>query len=184
MTDLHPICALGGAAPQSARFGALSLRENPDLALASVAHLRGGQSDLPRPGPGLWQQDDGIAAFWTGPDQWMIEGAGLAASDFAATVAARAPGCAVTEQTDGFVAFEITSDSGAAPIRTLLEKLVNIDAQGFGPGRASRTGLHHMSIFIIRRAEHHLAVLGMRSAAGTIWHALTQAAARQQEITP
>ncbi|SMO92502.1 sarcosine oxidase subunit gamma [Paracoccus laeviglucosivorans] len=177
MTDLHPICALGATQPQTRRFGPLTLAENSELALASVALRRDAASpDLPQPVPGEWQAAGDIAAFWTGPDQWMVEGPGLAATDFAAQIAARAPGCSVTEQTDGFVAFEITSTTGPGPIRALLEKLVNVDAHRFTAGHATRTGFHHMSVFVIRRADDRLALIGMRSAAGTIWHALTDAA--------
>ena len=35
-----------------------------------------------------------------------------------------------------------------------------------------------MSVFVIRRSEDRLAVLGMRSAAGTLWHVLDAAAKR------
>lgn len=179
MPDLQPLCALGAPTPKTTRFGPLTLTENADLALASLALRRGaGTPSLPLPRPGEWTQTDGIAVFWTGPDQWMVEGPGRAADDFAADIAVRAPGCSITEQTDGFVAFEITSDAGAEPIRSLLEKLVNVDAHRFTAGHATRTGFHHMSVFVIRRADDQLAVLGMRSAAGTIWHALTEGAER------
>lgn len=179
MTDLTPICALGGAAPQSRRIGAVTLTENADLGLASLALRQGGaapQIGLALPGPGGWAAGEGISAFWTGPEQWMVEFPGRAAGDVAAQIAA--PGCSVTEQTDGFVAFEI-----AAPepqLLALLSKLVNVDPARFAPGSATRTGFHHMSVFVIRRAADRMAMLGMRSAAGTIWHALVEAAERQE----
>lgn len=179
MTDLSPLCALGQPAPQSRRIGALTLSEDPGLALASLALRRGaGAPDLgfPLPDPGGWAAGDGIAAFWTGPEQWMIEGPGQADGDFAARMAR--PGCSVTEQTDGFAAFDIHGP--ADRLVRLLEKLVNVDAARFGPGSATRTGFHHLSVFVIRRADDRLAILGPRSAAGTIWHALTEAAERQE----
>lgn len=182
MTDLTAITALGGTAPQSLRFGALTLTENTGLALASVA-LRAGAAvpspmGLALPGPGGWTPGSEINAFWTGPSQWMVEGPGRADRDFAALVASACPGCSVTEQTDGFVAFEITSDGGAGPVEALLSRLVNVDLAGFGPGRATRTGLEHMTVFVIRRVGDHAAVLGLRSSAGSLWHALTLAAER------
>lgn len=184
MTDLAPITALGGSLARAQSFGALAIAENADLALASLAQRRGSVQPVPMglslPGPGLWHAGNGIAAFWTGPGQWMIEAPGRAAEDFAAVVKQAAPECSVTEQTDAFTAFEIASSAGAGPILALLAKLVNIDAAGFGPGSATRTGLEHMSVFVIRRAEDRLAVIGMRSAAGSIWHALETAAARLQ----
>lgn len=182
MTDLAPITALGADLPQTRRFGALEIAENSGLALASLGLRTGAVApDLVLPGPGEWVQSGDLAAFWTAPDQWMIEGAGAASSDFASRIAASAPDCSVTEQTDGFVAFEIRSEQGAPLIEAMLAKMVNIDKSRFGPGHATRTVLHHMSVFVIRRADDHLAVLGMRSAAGTIWHALIQTAERLED---
>ncbi|TIV87535.1 MAG: sarcosine oxidase subunit gamma, partial [Mesorhizobium sp.] len=91
--------------------------------------------------------------------------------------------CAVTEQTDGWIAFEIVSRAGTAPLEALLSKLVNIDFADFGPGRATRTGLEHISCFVIRRSETHVAMLGARSFAGSLWHALETAAQRVRENT-
>lgn len=186
MTDLTPMTALGAQAPAQLRAGALTITENSDLALASLSLLAGQPQPMPfgltLPGPGAWVGGDGVggvAAFWTAPGQWMIESEGRAESGFAAALAAEAPGCAITEQTDGWTAFEI--DGPPEAIRALLEKLVNIDAAGLTPGHATRTGLHHMGAFLIRRAENRLAVIGMRSLAAALWHALTEAAKRQGE---
>lgn len=185
MTDLSPLTVLGSAEPQALTFGALTFRENAGLALASVALRKGAGQPAPfglaLPGPGGWVGGSGVGAFWMGPGQWMVEADGQADEDFAARLVALCPGCSVTEQTDGFVAFEIASSAGPAPVERLLERLVNVDLGGFGPGSAQRKGFEHTSIFVIRRATDHLAVLGLRSAAGSIWHALTLAAGRLQE---
>ena len=178
-TDLAPICALGAAVPQSRTIGAVTLTENAELGLASLALRRGGAAPglgFTLPGPGGWAEGEGIAAFWTGPDQWMVEFPDRAASDVAAGLAG--PGVSVTEQTDGFAAFEIAAPEPV--LVALMEKLVNVDPARFGPGSATRCGFHHMSVFVIRRAADRLAVLGMRSAAGTIWHALANAAEQQE----
>ena len=185
MTDLSPLTALGTAEPQALTFGALTLRENSALALASVALRKDAVQPAPfglaLPAPGGWVRDAGIGALWTGPGQWMIEAEGRAEDDFASQLVAQCPGCSVTDQTDGFVIFEIASSAGPDPVERLLERLVNLDLGGFGPGSAQRRGFEHMSIFVIRRAADHLAVMGLRSAAGSIWHALSLAAERQQE---
>jgi len=181
--DLSPITALGGTTARTVEHGALTLEENTGLALASLALRRGTTEPAPfglgLPGPGRWTGNDTAAALWTGPGQWLFEGPGRAGSDFAATVAAACPGCSVTEQTDGFAAFEVRSAAGEAPILALMAKLVNLDTAHFGPGAATRIGLGHMSVFVIRRATDRLAVIGMRSAAATLWHALETAAARR-----
>jgi heterotetrameric sarcosine oxidase gamma subunit len=180
--DLEPTTALGSDTARILRHGALTVEENTGLALASLALRRDGVEPAPfglaLPGPGGWTAEGDVSALWTGPGQWLVEGHGRAETDFAADVAAACPGSSVTEQTDGFVAFEVRSSAGEAPILSLMAKLVNLDSARFGPGAASRTGLEHMSVFAIRRAEGHLAVLGMRSAAGTLWHVLETAVAR------
>ncbi|AZO19245.1 MULTISPECIES: sarcosine oxidase subunit gamma [unclassified Mesorhizobium] len=185
MTDLRPITALGAVTPGYASFGAIELRENVGLALASLALRRGTVEPTPfgltLPGPGRWVAGQGVAALWTGPDQWTIEGEGCAELDFAAELKQLAPGCSATEQTDGWVAFEIVSRAGTGPLEALLSKLVNIDLANFGPGRATRTGVEHMSCFVIRRGDLHAAMLGARSSAGSLWHALETAAKRLEE---
>ncbi|WP_442772761.1 sarcosine oxidase subunit gamma [Paenirhodobacter enshiensis] len=185
MSELTALTALGATEPRIEHHGAVSLRENAGLALASVAVLgRDGAQPLPfglrLPEPGHWVAGQGVSAFWTGPGQWMIEAEGRAEEDFARDVKAHAPGCAVSEQTDGWVAIEIASTEGAAPIEALLERLVNVDLGAFGPGSATRTGLEHMSVFVIRRAADRVAILGMRSSAGSLWHAISVAASRLQ----
>ena len=185
MPDLKPITALGGSAARTVKYGALTLEENTGLGLASLALRRGSAEPAPfglgLPGPGLWAGNDSAAALWTGPGQWLVEGPGRAEGDFAAEVSAACPGGSVTEQTDGFVAFEVRSVTGEAPILALMGKLVNLDPARFGPGTATRTGLEHMSVFVIRRAADRLAIVGMRSAAGTLWHALETAVQRLAE---
>ncbi|QDL93539.1 sarcosine oxidase subunit gamma [Paroceanicella profunda] len=180
---LAAVTALGDGAPRRAVHGVLSLEETPDLALASLALRRGAPVPAPfglaLPGPGGLAAGAGAGAFWTGPEQWMIEAPGRGTEDFAALVAAAAPGTSVTEQTDGWVAFDIASTAGAAPVEALLERLVNLPPAAVAPGRAARTGLHHMSVFVLRRAEDRLSLLGMRSAAQSLWHVLDQALARQ-----
>ncbi|RWI18168.1 sarcosine oxidase subunit gamma [Mesorhizobium sp.] len=185
MTDLIPRTALDAATPGSVSVGALELRENAGLALASLALRRGTAEPTPfgltLPGPGLWVSGQAVAALWTGPDQWMIEAEGRAEQDFAAELKQFAPGCSVTEQSDGWVTVEVLSKAGTALLEAMMSKLVNIDLAGFGPGRATRTGLEHMSCFVIRRSDAHVAVLGARSSAGSLWHALETAAKRLEE---
>ncbi|HWK66339.1 MAG TPA: sarcosine oxidase subunit gamma [Rhizobiaceae bacterium] len=182
MADLDAFTALGADSARTLLRGTLTIEENPGLALASLALRRGAVRptpfDLALPAPGRWTGAGPVCAFWIAPDQWMIGADGQAESDFAAELATRCPGCSVTEQTDGFVAYEIRSSSGDASIIALLAKLVNIDPVELQAGRALRTGLEHQSVYIIRRAADHLAILGMRSFAEALWHALETARSR------
>lgn len=183
MPDLTPVTALGGFRPADRRFGALRITEVPDVALASLALRRGAVRPSPLgldlPEPGRSSEGQGVRTFWTGPDQWMVEAPGQAEEDFAAELSAASPGCSVTEQTDGWTVFEITAESEPALLR-LLEKLVNVDPKAFGAGAATRTGLHHMSVFLIRRSAERVGIIGMRSLAAELWHALEENAARTE----
>ncbi|MER5172881.1 sarcosine oxidase subunit gamma [Thioclava kandeliae] len=178
VTNLIALTALGGDAPRSETLGALTLTERPDIALASLA-VRRGQSlselaGLALPEPGQLAQGAGLTAFWAGQGQWMIEAEARAEEDVAAWVKAQAPGASVTEQTDGWVAFDITG----AGLDALLERLVNLPDTAKATGMATRTGLHHMSVFLLRLAPDHCRIWGMRSYAGSLWHTLLEAAAR------
>jgi len=182
VSELKPITALGATAARSFRNNVFSVEENPGLALASLALRRGSARPTPfgldLPGVGAWTTNGAVSAFWTGPDQWMIEAQGRAEDDFAAELAAQCRDCSVTEQTDGFVVFELRSDLAAPAINALMSKLVNLDPARLDAGSATRTGLEHLSVFVIRRAADHLAVLGMRSAAASLWYALETAISR------
>lgn len=183
MTDLIPITALGQSAPENARFGDLELRENSQLGLASLALRRGAAEPSPfgitLPQTGGWTANDTAGAFWTGPQQWMITLEGRADDVFLPDLAAQTAGCSVTEQTDGWAAFDIT----APDLTPFLERLVNVDLGAFGPGSATRTVIEHMGVYLIHSAAGQGRILGMRSSARSLWHALTTTAARLTKET-
>lgn len=185
MTDLIPLTALGTTNLRSERFGALTLSEVDSFGLASLA-LRKGQIvptpfGLTLPKAGIAAQSGSTSAIWIGPNQWLVLGDGQGQTDFAAQVHAQAPNSSVTEQTDGFTCFDISSDAGGLPIAALMSKLVNLPPEAYATGRATRTGLEHMTVFLYRRDEGHLSILGLRSYAGSLWHALVTAAERLAE---
>ena len=178
-TTLTPLTALGADAPRTKVAGDLTLREDDRLALSSLAAPGAAPAPfgIALPGPGGWSEGpDGLGAFWTAPGQWMIAGTGRADRDFAAEVAQAAPDARVTDQTDAWAAVEITGSAGA--LARLLERLVNLPPRATAPGRSTRTLIHHMGVFVVRPAADRLVVLGMRSAAGSLWHALETAADR------
>lgn len=186
MPDLKPATALGDDEARSITHAALTLEEHPALALASVALRRNAIEPAPfglkLPGPGQWTSKGAVSALWTGSGQWLLERSGQAEADFAADVRAACPGCSVTGQTDGFVAFRIRSSAGEAPILALMAKLVNLDLSRFAPGAGSRTELDFMSVFVIRRAFGDLAILGRRSSAATLWRNIETAIMRLPEL--
>lgn len=185
MTDLKPITALGNAEPMRRAIGYLELTEIVTTGLASLALSRAtihaSILGLELPAPGKWASSGEISAFWTGPNQWMIEGEGRGTNDFVRYLNGNVLQGALTDQTDGWVTFEVRSLADDHTLVRLMEKLFNIDLARFVTGSATRTGLEHMSVFVIRKAPDRLVVMGMRSAAGSIWHALETAASRVSE---
>lgn len=188
MPDLAPLTAFGRVEPRRQRFGAMALAENTTLGLASLAVGRSDEAPqvmgLRLPSPGAWAETAGIGAFWMSPGQWMVAVENAADADLERDLRTALPDAAITGQTDGWVILEITSDAVPEALDRVMEKLVNLDPSRFGPGSATRTGLEHMSVFVIRRSPTTLAVLGMRSAAGTLWHALEAAVSRFAEARP
>jgi len=182
VTDLTPMPALGPDAMPTLRAGALTLAVNEEVALAALALGRGAPQPVPMglalPGPGARSAGNGLEALWTGPGQWLLAAEGRAAEDVVRVLKPRLPGCAVTEQTDAWMLFEITSTAGAAPIARLLEKLVNLPPETLAPGGTTRTVIEHMPAILVRRSETALAILAMRSMAKSMHHALATAAHR------
>ena len=174
MPDLTPLGPFGDTAPRKLAFGPVTLSEIAGLALLSVAPGAGARWPAPfgltEPGVAGVTQADATCAFWCGPGQWM-----LACPDTVPPPAL--PGCAVTDQSDGWLICDLTSDDPAL-LERVLEKLVNLDPLALAPGRVQRTGLAHLSAFVLRLGPGQVRVLGPRSAAGSLWDALARAAAR------
>lgn len=178
---LKPMTALGSDVALSETFGAITIAEKPDIAIASVA-LRG-DAPVPTtifgvslPGPGGMASGEGVTIIWSAPRQWIVLGEGRAEQDFASEVKAAVEECSVTEQTDGFVCIYVISKNGPQPLQDLLTKLVNLDPARLSPGCATRTLVEHMSVFLVRHSETRLAILSMRSSAKSLWHALSRTA--------
>lgn len=179
MHNLAPLCPLGGDTPRSLSHGGMTLSETVDTALASVSARAGTEqsvattmcgylgTDLPAPGHASFGET--LSAFWIGPQQWMVQAPfgthELLADDLKATLADHA---SVTEQTDGWCRFDL---AGAA-IAQVMERLCAVDFHGSAPGLATRTSVEHLGCFVVLRDAQHLAILGPRSAAGSLWHAL------------
>ncbi|MFD2854724.1 sarcosine oxidase subunit gamma [Seohaeicola zhoushanensis] len=182
MTDLTAICALGATEPRRETFGALTLAERPDTALLSVALRRARRSPrrwgwrCPAPAHGRWAR---AGRLLDRPRPVDGRGAGQGRHRRGCNFLPNLPGCSLTEQTDGWTLFEFSAKSGAT-VGRLLERLVNLDTASLAPGRATRTAVEHMGVFVIRRAEAELAVWGTRSAAESLWHALSTTARRME----
>ncbi|MBE9637323.1 sarcosine oxidase subunit gamma [Salipiger mangrovisoli] len=180
MTDLIPLTVFGAETPRQTAPGALALAERPDIAIASLALRRGTAGAAPfgllLPGPGGLAAAQAHLAFWTGAGQWMVLAEGLADTDFAAALRDAAPGCSVTEQTDGWTVVDVTAPEPL--IARLLERLVNLPPEALAPGRATRCQMHHLPVHALRLSSSRLRLLAMRSATASLWHALETAGQR------
>lgn len=181
MHDLNPITPLGAAEARVDTHGPVALTEVTDRALASVAARLGHEDETVAiltdflgatpPAPARLAGAP-LTAFWTGPDQWMIEAPLATHEDLAARLAAMADGAmSVTEQTDAWCRFDLTG----AGLPEVFERLCAADTRSFAGGEALRTAIDHLGCFLLCRAVGHISVLGPRSAAGSLHHALLTA---------
>lgn len=182
--DLLPLTAFGVIQARTETIGGVTITERPDIALASVAQRRDTADALAAAAPDLlgapWPETASSAgtgdlrAFWMAPGQWMVEAPIAPDDDLAAHLKARLDGAAsVTEQTDAWVVLDITGPS----VTALFQRLCPLDLDSLPDGAASRTLLHHLGCFVlVRRAGTAVTVLGPRSAAGSLHHALTTTA--------
>lgn len=183
MHDLAPLTALGGTAAREDAHGGVTLTENPGLALASVAARRGHEDacrshlaallEGPAPEAGKSRLHDPEAAFWTGPDQWIVGAPYATHEDLADQLMARFGATAsITEQSDAWVCF----DMRGAGVDAVMELCCNANLAALKTGDATRTSIHHLGCYVLRRDPvTHLRILGPRASAGSLHHALLTA---------
>ena len=178
---LKPLSALGREFLSVETIGPVRLAEDMDTALASLASRRGreaevaeraSQAGIPLPGPGQAASQGIWGAFWASPEMWMVEVPFATHEDVAAHLKPIfGEAASITEQTDAWARFDVTG-----PLQPLFERLCNLDLGRFGPGSATRTVIEHLGVYAIRRAAHRMTLLGPRSSADPLHHALVTAA--------
>jgi sarcosine oxidase, subunit gamma len=77
----------------------------------------------------------------------------------------------ITEQTDAWVRFDLTADD----LPKLFERLSNFDIAKAGIGAATRAVIDHLGCYVVRRTARQISVLGPRSSAQSLHHALVTA---------
>lgn len=183
MHNLIPITALGGTKAQVDTIGDLTIAECPDWALASVSARVGKTKTLATafkkvmgiglPKPAQSTTLSARTAFWVGPEQYFVE-APFGDVELLADTLAKAlkNNASVTEQTDGWVRFDLNGPHCS----DVFERLCGLDTRALKTGVVSRTILEHLGCFILRRADTHFSVFGPRSSAGSLHHALVASA--------
>lgn len=184
MHNLKAITPLGGTSPQIDRFDGLVISEIADRALASIAARQGREAEcraavqetlgLVLPKLAKWSTDGAFMAWWMGVDLWMID-ADHADHELLAAHVKTAVGVtgSVAEQTDGWCRFDV---SGARAM-DVFERLCNLNLRAAGSGDAYRASIEHLGCFVLcLEAGVQYAVIGPRSSAGSLHHALVTTA--------
>jgi sarcosine oxidase subunit gamma len=179
---LKPLTPLGHDAPETITIGPVTITENVGTAMASLASRLGREAEvataalaagIPQPGPGQVQTAAQYGAFWLGPAQWMIEADFSSHEDIAAILKPFFNDAAsITEQTDAWVRFDVQ----AADLPAMFERLCGYDLRKHGPGSATRVMIEHLGCYVVVRAQGLLSVIGPRSSAHSLHHALITAA--------
>lgn len=183
---LKPITPLGYDLPHSVTVGPVTIAEVVDTALASLAARMGGEaataqaalaSGIPLPDAGKAARGDTFGAFWLGPQQWMIEAPFATHEDITAKLKPLfGDAASLTEQTDAWARFDVTGPD----LPALFERLCNYDLRSHGAGCATRTVIEHLGCYVVIRAAGpalgHVSVIGPRSSAASLFHALETAA--------
>ncbi len=181
LPEMKPMTALGGDSPRADTHGPVTLTEVTHLALASVQARLGAEeacrkrlSDLlesDAPGVSELVMHDPEASFWIGPDQWMIGAPHDSHEDLAVQLTTRfGETASITEQNDAWAVFDLRGE--VAPV---MELLCPINIRKMAVHTVQRTAIDHLSCFVTRRATDHLRILGPRSSAGSLHHALVTA---------
>jgi len=178
---LNPISPLLSKKPIRKEFGPYSIEEVTSNALASYSLRKGTERDAKKnveqfmagPLPDAMSSKFGkISSFWIGPSQWMIEASIDTYEDLAGELTQISAGTAsVTEQTDAWCRFDLMGDNLADP----LSLLCNVDVPSFEGGEVTRCQMDHMGCFLICRDLTNISILGPRSAAESLYHAITAA---------
>lgn len=184
MHKLKAITPLGSSEPRVDTFSGLTVSENPARALASLS-LRLGEEDQGKataaeflgfdlPDAGRTKTNATFAAWWLGPDSWMVDADHTAHELLASELKSKVGDTAsVVEQTDGWCRFDVQGPRCA----DAFERLCNVDIRAMNTGDATRTSMEHLGCFLLcHQAGENFSVIGPRSSAGSLHHALVTAA--------
>ncbi|WP_424979632.1 sarcosine oxidase subunit gamma [Leisingera sp. S232] len=180
---LKAVTPLGGFEPRVDAFTGLLIREVSDCALASLAARQGDEDVLQSaaksflgdslPEAAAWNEHGDFAAWWMGPDLWMVS-APHDEHELLAAALKEAVGDAgsVVEQTDGWCRFDLEGSR----CFDVLERLCNANVRAGKPGDATRTSMEHLGVFLLcREPGQRYSIIGPRSSAASLHHALVTA---------
>ncbi len=181
---LQELSPLGATEARTDAFDGLTISENIDFGLASLAQRRGKEKPFvtaakkllkgPMPGPGKAKGDRTATVFNSGVGQWFVEMPFEKTGDIAAKLTKNfGETASITEQTGGWCRFDLEGANAIA----VLERICSIDFAVMKASDATRSVIEHIGVFVLcRKAGTEFTVYGPRSSAGSLHHALTAAA--------
>ena len=180
----RPVTPLGRDGPAHGAIGGVTLCEITDRALASIAVRVGGETELAGalaasfglalpPPSGLTKAGD-FRLFASAQGQWMLEAPLETHEDIAGiVVAAVGRSASVTEQTGGWARFDVQGSD----LPGLFERLCAVDLRGNQQSLARRCLVEHIGTFLLHEeGSGTVTLLGPRSMAASLWHAVEAAA--------
>lgn len=164
------------------RMGGNQIRERNDLSLVSIAIPKGGDTALETglqsafgvsmPSPVVSSSSGDMRVIKTAPDQLMLLFTSDAA-DAEKEIHRKISGSGyVTNQTDGWIIFEITGPDTLAALERLCP--LNLHHDRFAVGAFARTVMEHMGAMIIRTGEAEFLLLSASSSAKSFYEAIVQ----------
>ena len=175
---------LGADKPRRDSYKSIQIEEVTDFSLASLTARKHGLqaceevikkltgNNAPQAG---FIAGSKISAFWVAQGQWMIEAPFKHYDTLTPMLEKKLNGIAsVTKQSDGWVRFDLI-DLKTKNLPKVFALLCPLDTERFKGGEALSTPIHHMSCFVICRNKQHYSILGLRSQAGSLHHALLTA---------
>ena len=181
MHNLNPISPLGNTELTSKEFGPYTISEVTAYSLASYSLRKGSEKDAKKKLeqfigsslPDVMNSNFGeISSFWIGPSQWLIEAPMKIHEDLASELSEVSMGKAsVTEQTDAWCRFDLKGSELGTP----LSLLCNVDVPSFKGGEVTRCQMDHLGCFLICRDIKNITILGPRSGAESLYHAIIAA---------
>lgn len=114
------------------------------------------------PAPGKFVAKGTARLIWTGRDQAFLIG----------TAAPALEGAAVTDQSDGWAGFSVSGPGAEAALARLIA--LDLRASSFPVGSATRAGLNHMSMVLLRSGPEVFEIYTFRSMARTAWHEMAE----------
>jgi heterotetrameric sarcosine oxidase gamma subunit len=114
------------------------------------------------PDPGTFTAKGPARLVWTGREQAFLMGVPAPALE----------GAAVTDQSDGWAGFSLSGAGAEAALARLIALDLRVSA--FPVGRATRAGLNHLALILLRTEAEAFVLFTFRSMARTASHELSE----------